>query len=1090
MHFGLDDDGMRMKQAVRTRRCGPDDPGRRTTTTAAAATGTSPPMMRLTRWMMQCRLHFISNQTQTQGVGTRKQKQKAAMRRRVNQGRNRHGRRWAPSGTRGENEEWLTRFPLGSNRASNFQSFGNRPGLRKIPGLVRAPPHWSLGKPNSAAMPAHTHNSSNNTRARLLSPQGSIHPSFVASFLSFFLALLRTIMVQTTTNDNRAATPCNNATGDKDGVAATAVPAAEWAPQTPPRLQSSMHDNDTNGLLCSHNGQDDDDEERIMWLFPPTHGATKKNHPELHHRSTSSSSSLRNNSKPWMFLNPSQQFCDLSTHTNKKTKNDRHHSMRIWDDATDENCATAWTTDTNSILRPCGFFYHLWSKKNRTILLRIGVAAFVVVVVAVFATGTGFVVPPQTAATGAAAAASGWTPSLPTNSWWASFGTTVKEQSSYASAVLLDARTQPQRVLFASPGDPAARRIAAAGSPRRPKPKLVIHIGPHKTASTTLQTDLTYYQDILRLDNYKYLGRYYHPTTVVLKQKNDSKTNMDSSFVKLNRTPDSKLQTYFRDVFAKCWHPPSSSSSLSSVEYDARDDGDAIPPHVLRCAQELRDTLWETYARRPSSWLPKKNSSDTDEASVLLPNLLISDEAFLKLYEDNDENNNNKTATINNNHYVWMTQVLGRDWDIVIAVAYRRFYEWLPSAKYQKDKPTAERRSTEWPNATALMAAAASRSTLDGTATPLATTTTIMEDFYRTVHKATEAGGGIPLLPLFPLPAPPTFQEHDEQDLFRRTAAVLNDWSREHFLSERSVATIERLTKGQIIPFPTKIGNIDNPVAVPPPIQLKIYHLYGKLTVRTHFLCHVLPQADAACRASHRDDAVRPEPTRFNARSGDNSGGSGSSSDTDIIVTEYPYAYFDALAVAAAGPRWNLINASRWNRQTVAANLQHQYITASTAWQEEQQQQQQQEQLRQRQQQELIDLTSRDNIGDMDETDVSMLRIASTTNDLAATNPSGLYNKNPWELPLLCPTAGQLEQLLRMSLALEARFLPKLYRKSATEHTSAFHAALRKSPVDYCWIDTDALLSGDATSEATAGKSDAAALPFIFWKDYIESIFS
>jgi hypothetical protein len=63
---------------------------------------------------------------------------------------------------------------------------------------------------------------------------------------------------------------------------------------------------------------------------------------------------------------------------------------------------------------------------------------------------------------------------------------------------------------------------------------------------------------------------------------------------------------------------------------------------------------------------------------------------------------------------------------------------------------------------------------------------------------------------------------------------------------------------------------------------------------------------------------------------------------------------------------------------------------------------------------------------------------------------------NPWEIPLICPTEQQMQQLLLFSLETEARYLPKLFRKSSAEHRAGFYAA---SKTAYCWINVDAFLS-------------------------------
>ena len=44
------------------------------------------------------------------------------------------------------------------------------------------------------------------------------------------------------------------------------------------------------------------------------------------------------------------------------------------------------------------------------------------------------------------------------------------------------------------------------------KPWFVIHMGPPKTATTTIEQEMTAYADYLQKDNYVYLGKYYHQT--------------------------------------------------------------------------------------------------------------------------------------------------------------------------------------------------------------------------------------------------------------------------------------------------------------------------------------------------------------------------------------------------------------------------------------------------------------------------------------------------------------------------------------------------------------------------------------------------
>ena len=46
---------------------------------------------------------------------------------------------------------------------------------------------------------------------------------------------------------------------------------------------------------------------------------------------------------------------------------------------------------------------------------------------------------------------------------------------------------------------------------KRGRPRLILHVGPAKTATTSLQTDLTRFQDSLAVDGFTYMGRFYNP---------------------------------------------------------------------------------------------------------------------------------------------------------------------------------------------------------------------------------------------------------------------------------------------------------------------------------------------------------------------------------------------------------------------------------------------------------------------------------------------------------------------------------------------------------------------------------------------------
>jgi hypothetical protein len=486
--------------------------------------------------------------------------------------------------------------------------------------------------------------------------------------------------------------------------------------------------------------------------------------------------------------------------------------------------------------------------------------------------------------------------------------------------------------LFESYHGPVEDSNAAAG-----RPKLVIHIGPHKTATTTTQAELTFFQDRLALDDYLYLGRLYYPYD-------------NGERMVLNRTPDSTLQTLFRNMFQKCWR-------------DTKE----------QCVQDLRDRLHSQFDPR-------------------MPNLLISDEALLKLYDDPSDSERNE-------NFVILKDILGRDFDIVIIVTYRRFFEWLPSAKHQKDKPTGEASKTQWPGKSLSRAGIAPR----------------------------------PLLP-------------NDQSV----TSVIDEWSREHFLTSVTYATLRELATDT------------------PNFTVQIVHMYHhKLSVRTNFLCHAVPNAPHSCRASHRDDAIRrldQDETRINARS------LGTTTTTTTTTTtiemeessvaetmmmmntpHYPGVFFDALATAAIA----YIDTDHWDRQTVSKMLRDHYYASSQAYIMVEQ-----EEERLRHQEPVMD-------------DESTFPQQSTAVPTTTTNP--------WLLPIVCPSRERLEALLHYSLSLEARMLPKLFQKSATTHVADFWIVATDT-FDFCWIDTDTVLRSHDNDDNVA----AAGSP---WKQHIIDTF-
>jgi hypothetical protein len=520
--------------------------------------------------------------------------------------------------------------------------------------------------------------------------------------------------------------------------------------------------------------------------------------------------------------------------------------------------------------------------------------------------------------------------------------------------------------------------------PRR-RPKLVIHIGPHDDMATILQADLTFFQDRLALDDYFYLGRLDYPD----HDSND------------NGAPDSMvLAQHFRDLFQKKCRGRTAQ---------------------LECVHHLRDLLHAQFSRRTND-------------NTMLPNLLISDAALLKLFNaDHDDDADEVTSTTghfderrDNETFAMIHDVLGRDFDIVIIVTYRRFFEWLPTAAkqqhHQEDDDelilSGERTSssTQWPG-------------------------------------KESSGSVVGVVPQLLLP------DH------RSMSTILDEWSREHFLTGATYATLRNLT-----------------AHYSPHFTVKIVHSYNdnQLSLRTNFLCHVVPDAPHSCRASHRDDTIRrmrrhrdddDDEIRIDARSlwtttTNREEESGAVVD-DGPIPHYPDVFFDALATAAI----SYIDMDRWDRPTVAQMLRDHYYTASRAFVEEQQRAQRQL-LGQSHQYPEPFMTD----GDADAVAVVPAAAAATT-----TTNNNSNNDNPWQLPIVCPSRERLEEILHHSLSLEARMLPKLFQKSVSTHEADFWTVATKT-FDFCWIDVQTIQQSDDDDAGGGGGSP--------WKRHIIETFS
>ena len=179
------------------------------------------------------------------------------------------------------------------------------------------------------------------------------------------------------------------------------------------------------------------------------------------------------------------------------------------------------------------------------------------------------------------------------------------------------------------------------------KGHLILHLGPSKTATTSLQADLTTVAEDLGWlghDNFHFAGRYYRPYV----------SNTTGTLV-MNRS-ESKLLQVARDMF--------------------RDADDRVDCSAFR--HEL-ETVYEERLR-------VTNPID-DDVPPALQTIILSDEAFGNMWLDPA-------------FYETIRDAVSDEWNVNVVVAYRRLFEWILSSKFQRDRTdrTSAGGKERWPS--------------------------------------------------------------------------------------------------------------------------------------------------------------------------------------------------------------------------------------------------------------------------------------------------------------------------------------------------------------------------------------------------------
>lgn len=274
---------------------------------------------------------------------------------------------------------------------------------------------------------------------------------------------------------------------------------------------------------------------------------------------------------------------------------------------------------------------------------------------------------------------------------------------------------------------------AAAGQgdrpPRpRPKPRFILHVGPAKTATTTIQHDLavTQTQELeagkggggaggaLARDGYAYLGKYISPQHVekvrarLEQDRLDDPCKDEVAKVRGGIRPGSP-EALAEAAAAKINAPVTDALELPCYrafwekEVASRPFLDATVHRAIfddrQCHAEIEKIYLSNGGRTftgpddpqiPACW--KVMMEDLDRRYARNESIILSNEDF-SFGRFHDPRLSNKVS------YWAALQIAVRKFDVTVVIAYRRYSEWLVSSKKQHDKecmitPAAK----EWPH--------------------------------------------------------------------------------------------------------------------------------------------------------------------------------------------------------------------------------------------------------------------------------------------------------------------------------------------------------------------------------------------------------